>query len=108
MKRLLICLFSAAALSAAQGPQTFTGAITDSMCDDADHSRMKMGATDAECVVACVDAHGAAFVLYDGKTTFGLSDQKAPEKFAGQRVTVSGALDPKTRTITVTSIRAAR
>ena len=105
MWRLGLCLLAVAVLSATE---TFTGTITDSMCDDADHSRMKMGATDAECTVACADAHGAAFVLYDGKTTYGLSDQKTPTSFAGQRVTVSGTLDSRTKTIAVESIRAAR
>ena len=108
MWRLALCLLAVAALSAAQRTETFTGTITDSMCDDADHSRMKMGPTDADCAVACADAHDAAFVLYDGKTAYGLSDQKTPASFAGQRVTVSGTLDPKTKIITVASIRAAR
>ena len=106
--RLALCILAVAALSATQRSQTFTGTITDSMCDDANHSRMRMGATDAECAVACADAHDAAFVLFDGKTAYSLSDQKTPQKFAGQRVTVSGTLDPRTKTITVESIRAAR
>jgi uncharacterized protein DUF5818 len=97
-----------AALSAAQGKRTFTGVITDSMCDRADHSRMRMGANDAECTVACVDAHGALYVLYDGKEVYTLSDQKMPEKFAGKQVTVTGTLDAKTKTIQVESIAAAK
>ena len=71
------------------------GVITDSMCSLGDHSRMKMGSNDAECTLACVDAHGATFVLWDGKETYTLSDQKTPEKFAGKRVTVSGTLSGK-------------
>jgi hypothetical protein len=67
-----------------------------------------MGPTDAECVRACISAHGASYVLYDGKDAYTLSDQEAPEKFAGQRVTVVGTLDAKTRTIQVDSIAAAR
>jgi len=106
--RLVLCLLAVATLSANQRSQTFTGTITDSMCDDANHSRMKMGATDGECAIACADVHEAAFVLFDGKTAYGLSDQKTSEKFAGQRVTVSGTLDPKTKTIAVESIRAVR
>src|ERR1051326_8052148 len=96
------CVFSLlviAALSAAQGKVTFTGVITDSMCATADHSRMKMGPTDAECTVACVLAHGALYVLYDGKEVYTLSDQATPEKFAGKKVTVTGTLDAKTKTI---------
>jgi len=89
-------------------PQTFVGTITDSMCAKADHSQMQMGPTDAECVKACVAAHGASYVLYDGKKTYDLSDQRTPEKFAGQKVTVIGTLDSKTGKIAVQSIAAAR
>jgi hypothetical protein len=96
-------------VSAAQGkPQTFIGTITDSMCALADHSKMQMGPTDAECVKACVAAHGASYVLYDGKKTYELSDQKTPEKFAAQRVQVVGTLDAKTNKIAVQSITAAK
>jgi hypothetical protein len=48
------------------------------------------------------------YVLYDGKSTYILSDQKTPEKFAAQKVIVTGALDAKTNTIQVGSITAAK
>ena len=108
MKRLILNLLAIAALAEVTGKQTFTGTITDSMCDRADHSRMKMGSTDAECTLACIDAHGATYVLYDGKEAYTLSDQQKPEKFAGQKVTVIGTLDAKTKTIKVDSITAAK
>ena len=66
---------------------------------------MKMGANDAECTIACIDAHGAQYVLYDGKASYTLSDQKTPQKFAGKKVTVTGTLDAKTKTIQVDSIK---
>jgi hypothetical protein len=69
---------------------------------------MRMGSTDAECTIACVSAHGAPYVLFDGKETFSLSDQQAPEKFAGKKVNVSGTLDAKTKTIRVESISEAK
>jgi hypothetical protein len=94
--------------AAQQGAQRFTGVVTDSMCDDGNHAAMRMGPTDGECAAACVDAHGATWVLADGKTTYLLSDQRAPARFAGQRVTVTGTLDAKTKTITVSAIAAAR
>jgi hypothetical protein len=37
-----------------------------------------------------------------------LSDQKSPEKFAGKKVTVTGTLDAKTKTIRVDSIKAGK
>ena len=107
MRRYLgIGLLAAFSLSAAQRGQTFTGVITDEMCAMADHAVMRMGANDAECTRACVDAHGAQYVLFDGKRAYVLSDQKTPNKFAGQKVRVAGSLDPKTGRITVESITA--
>ena len=108
MRPLLFGLLAIAALSAAPGKQTLRGVITDSMCARANHSQMQMGPTDAECTIACIRAHGATYVLYDGKHAYDLSDQQTPEKFAGKRVTITGALNAKTYTIQVDSIAAAK
>jgi hypothetical protein len=108
MRPLIVGLLALTALSAAQGKQTFVGTITDDMCERADHSRMQMGPTDAECTRACVAQHGAAFVLFDGTNVYKLSDQKTPDKFAGQKVRVTGTVDAKTKTIHVESISAAK
>ena len=106
--KLIASVLLVAALSAVQSKQTFTGIITDDMCAKGDHSVMRMGANDAECTRACVAAHGADYVLYDGKTMYRLSDQKTPDKLAGQKVSVTGTLDTKTNTIRVDSIAAAK
>ena len=108
MKHLLFNLLVVAALASSPAKQTFTGIITDDNCPNANHSRMQMGPTDAECAMACIDAHGAMYGLYDGKNFYTLSDQKTPQKFAGRKVDVTGTLDSKTRTIQVTSIAAAK
>ena len=108
VKHLIVSLLAVAVLSAAQGKQTFTGTIADDMCGKADHSQMRMGPTDAECTLACIDVHGATYVLYDGKDVYTLSDQRTPEKFAAQKVRVIGTLDSKTKTIQVDSIAAAK
>ena len=76
------------------------------MCPTGDHSGMRMGPTDAECTIACIQIHGAEYVLYDGKSAYVLSDQKTPEKFAAKKVTVKGTLDAKTNKIQVESIAA--
>jgi hypothetical protein len=107
MRRLILGLLLVVVLAPAQGSRKFTGTITDSMCPKGDHSGMRMGPTDAECTLACVSAHGATFVLWDGKDVYSLSDQKTPEKFAGKRVNVTGTLDAKTKTIEVSSMAAA-
>ncbi len=110
--RPLIAIFGlcmlAAALAAAQAKQTFTGTITDDMCARADHSQMRMAPTDAECAAACIDAHGAVYILFDGDGSYQLSDQKAAEKFVARKVKVVGTLDGKTRTIHVESISGAQ
>ena len=108
MKHLISSFLAVAALSAAQGKQTFVGTIADDLCAKTGHSQMQMGPTDAECTIACIGAHGATYVLYDGKKVYTLSDQRTPEKFAAQKVRVVGTLDAKTNTIQVDSIRAAK
>jgi hypothetical protein len=94
--------------SLAQETRTFTGVIIDDMCAYTGHAAMRMGPTDADCTRACVEAHGAKYVLLDGKTVYGLSDQRTPETFAGSKVTVTGTLDAKTKMIQVKSISAAK
>ena len=105
---LVVAVLSLAVLSWAHGKQKFTGKITDDECPTSNHDAMQMGPTDAECTIACVEVHGAAYVLYDGTHSYRLSDQKTPKQFAGQRVTVTGTLDSKTSMIQVDSIAAAK
>ena len=104
MKSLGIFVLCVIALSAAPANRKLTGVITDSMCANGDHSHMKMGPTDGECTKACVMEHGAEYVLYDGTTAWTLSDQMKPEQFAGQKVTVTGKADDKTKLIQVDKI----
>jgi hypothetical protein len=106
--KLIASVLFVVALSGVQSKQTFTGIITDDMCAKGDHSIMRMGANDAECTKACVSAHGAEYVLYDGKSMYTLSDQKTPEKFAGQKVSIVGILDASKKSIKVESISAAK
>jgi len=108
MKQLIWTLLALASVAAAQGKQTFTGTITDSICANGGHAQMRMGPTDADCTTACVSAHDAKYVLSDGKDVYTLSDQGTPEKFAGQKVSIVGILDAKTKTIQVDSISAAK
>jgi len=106
VKPVILSLLVGAVFVPAQSTRRFTGTITDSMCPAGNHSQMRMGPTNAECTIACNDAHGALYVLYDGKDAYTLSDQKTPGKFAGKKVTVAGTMDSKTKTIQVTSITA--
>jgi hypothetical protein len=104
----MIVMLALAAIAAGQGARRFTGVISDSECSSTDHSHMRMGPTDAGCVTACISEHGAAYVLIDGTNVYALSDQKAPEKFAAKKVTITGTLDAKGKTIQVQSIGAAK
>src|ERR1700686_4921642 len=104
MKHLIFNLLVVAALAASPAKQTFTGIITDDNCPKADHSIMRMAPTDAECAMACLEAHGAVYGLYDGTEFYTLRDQKTPGKFIGKKVKVMGALDAKSKTIQVDSI----
>jgi hypothetical protein len=110
----LVAILTFAAVGfAAQKAQTYTGEIIDSAC-------AKMGSHDAmakshpnmktakDCTLGCVKA-GSQYVLYDAstKTVYQLDDQKEPEQFAGQMVTVTGNLDAASNTIHVANIKAA-
>jgi len=100
--RKTICLiFTLAVIAIAARADTFTGVITDTMCG-ANHDMMKGHPAD-QCVKLCAKGQ-ASFALYDGTTVFKLSDQKTPARFAAQKVKVTGTLDPKNKTIKVSSI----
>src|SRR5215475_8740288 len=102
-------LFLAAATAALSFGATYTGVITDNMCDNADHKDMKMG-SDPKCVVECVKGMNGKYVLYDAtaKKAYVLSDQKTPEKFAAKKVTVTGTLDEAGKNLKVDKIEAAK
>ncbi len=101
-------LLSLAVFAESAASQSFTGVITDSECDAANHADMRMGKDDAECAQACIDSHGASYVLWDGKRAYALSDQRAPQALVGRRVTVVGTLDTTGKVITVESITAVK
>lgn len=95
----MITIFLALALA-----ETFTGVVTDTMCG-AKHTMMK-DQPDDKCVRMCVKG-SSEYALFDGQKVFRLSDQGKPAKFAAQKVKVTGTLDPKTKTIKVSSIEPA-
>lgn len=82
--------------------QTFTGAISDSMCGA---SHMMSGSA-RDCTLKCVE-NGSKFVLVapDGKI-YQLSDQKKPRAFAGENVKITGTLSGDT--IEVSSIASSK
>jgi hypothetical protein len=100
-------LLLASPLAAANESRTFTGVIGDSMCVR-DHAAMKIDPED-KCVRDCVKhSPDVKYVLLTRDKQYILSDQAAPEKFAGRKVTVKGVLFEKTGIIKVEKIEAAR
>jgi hypothetical protein len=92
--------------------RTFRGEISDSQCAMNVHSlthshqemlksKGEMGGTSAQCAMHCAKQMGGEFVLAAGKEVYHLDNQAEAEKFAGQRVKISGTLDAKSKTIHV-------
>lgn len=105
MNKLATLMFGAALLLGAAQKQTFTGVITDTMCG-ADHSAMGVK-PDARCVRECVK-NGSKYALAVGGKVYTLNDQRTPEKFAAQKVKVTGTLDPGSDVIAVDKIEPAK
>ena len=89
------------------GNQTIVGFIGDNKCG-LKHP-MNMG-DDKACTLKCVEG-GGKFILADRahKVVYALDDaaQDKAREFAGKKVKVTGNVDAKTKTITVTKIVAA-
>ena len=107
---MLAVVLTAATHASGQGAEkSIVGYISDSMCG-LDHSSMKMG-DDKACTLKCVDG-GGKFVLADRahKVVYTLDDaaQEKAREFAGQKVTVTGQVDAKAKTIHVTKIEPAK
>lgn len=103
--KVFVTTILAGALAAAAAPKSYTGFITDSMCG-ADHAQMGVKPND-KCVRECVK-HGYKYALLVGKDVYVLSDQQTPEKFAGQKVNVTGTLYEKTKILKVEHIHPAK
>jgi len=100
-----LALLSSSATQSTAAAQTFDGVISDSECNN-DHNQMRMGDPDSACVNACIESHGASYVLVVGSRTYALSDQRKPQPFAGQKVTVVGTADATGKRIDIDSIAA--
>ena len=111
MKKLAIsagCLLASLSIFA-QGPQTYKGEIIDSQCAAlGGHQIMEQkGESPKDCTTRCVNM-GGKYTLFDPatKTAYQLDDQKKSAAFAGAKVSVTGTLNPATKTIHVTNIKA--
>lgn len=105
--RILGLAFAAVAASAADGVQQYTGVITDTMCA----AKHTMGIKpDSKCVRDCVKTGPKKwkYALLVGNEMYVLSDQQTPEKFAAQRVKVTGLFFAKTKILRADKIEAVR
>lgn len=106
-KTILGIILMAAAAMAADKVQTYTGVITETMCG----AKHTMGISpDAKCVRDCVkmDPRKWKYALLVGNELYVLSDQQTPEKFAAQKVKVTGTLFEKTKILKSDKIEAAK
>jgi hypothetical protein len=108
--RILGILAAATVLTAAApAPEskTYTGFITDTMCNR-EHASMKIS-PDAKCVRDCV-GNGSTYqyALMTADAIYRLSDQETPAKLAARRVIVTGVLYTKTNILKVESIKPVR
>jgi len=63
-----------------------------------------VGKTAADCTLYCIKNRGGRFVLETKRNVYLLDKQELAEGYAGQRVKLTGTLDPKTGTIQVRRI----
>jgi hypothetical protein len=98
--------------AASQRTLNLVGEIMDSRCAiDGAHDKMmgQNGTKNAkDCTLQCAKT-GGSFVLIDPETksVYQLDDQRKPEKFAGQRVRISGTYDEPSKTMHIESIESA-
>lgn len=88
--------------------RTFHGEVADSQCSMNVHSLTRsheemlksksMGGNPASCTLYCIRYMGGEFVLAMKSEVYYL-DNPSAQNFAGEKVKVTGTLDPKTRTI---------
>ena len=102
--------------SAANGQNTkvFRGEVSDSQCAMNVHSLTRshqemlksksMGGTANTCSVYCIEHMGGYLVLSSGKDVFRLDRADLVHGFEGQKVKVTGTLDPKVNQIHVLKV----
>ena|SRR5271165_4495999 len=110
-RKLLISIVLLAALTSTEassvaGETAFEGEIADSQCAMGVHSINRShkemiemghaGKTAEDCTRYCVHSRGGRYVLLTKHGVFKLDNQELAEKYAGQKVKLSGALDSKT------------
>jgi len=109
---ILLCLTSPSAFGGDE--KVFTGEIGDTQCAMNVHSMDKshkdmlkvkgVGKTATDCTLYCIMNRGGRFVLQVKDKVYRLDKPELVEPYAGQKVRLTGTLDPQTETIQVRSI----
>ena len=106
--RIAFLVMVAMGFASAGSVQTFHGEISDTQCAmkvhslDRSHKEMlkkgTFGSDAASCAKECV-RRGGEWALRDGDNVYHLKNQATLDEFSGERVKVTGTLDPDTHTI---------
>src|ERR1700756_870885 len=102
------------ALAYGQSSRVFRGEVSDSQCALNVHSLTRshqemlksksMGGTSNTCSVYCIERLGGYLVLSAGNDVYRLDRSDKVHGFEGQRVVITGILDPKINQIHVQKI----
>jgi hypothetical protein len=105
------------ASAADEKPTTFHGQIADTQCALNVHSLTRShaemlkakatGGTEGSCATYCVRYLGGDFVLSVKGEVYRIDNQEKVRLFAGQKVKITGTLEPKTKTIRLLEIEPA-
>src|SRR5271168_2734225 len=118
MNRAAICcaagILAVAGAAYAQNMQVFHGEISDSQCALNVHSLTRshqemlksksMGGTSNTCSMYCIEHLGGYLVLSSAKDVFRIDRPDLVHGFEGQKVKLTGTLDPKLKQIHVLKI----
>jgi hypothetical protein len=106
-----------AGIAPAQDTKVFRGEISDSQCAMNVHSLTRshqemlksksMGGTANTCSVYCIERMGGYLVLSSGNDVFRLDRADLVHGFEGQKVKLTGVLDPKLKQIHVVKVELA-
>lgn len=116
--RMIICwavgVLALAGVAHAQASRQFHGEVSDSQCALNVHSLTRshqemlksksMGGTSNTCSVYCIERLGGYLVLSAGNDVYRLDRSDKVHGFEGQRVVITGTLDPKINQIHVQKI----
>ena len=108
---LLAALIFVGPATSGAGETTFEGEIADSQCAMGVHSLNRShkemiemghaGSTAEDCTRYCVHSRGGRYVFLTKHDVFKLDNQEIAEKYAGQKVKLTGILDSKTNIIQI-------